>query len=43
MVEISIAIRGFGKLASPIQQFMGTAELKKLLQKLFQVWENFYR
>jgi hypothetical protein len=31
--EISIAIRGFGRFAAPIQQFMGTLELKKLLIK----------
>lgn len=41
MDEISIGIMGFGQFAGPIQMFMGTYELKKMLTKLFVLSEKY--
>ncbi len=41
--EKSIAIRGLGKLAGPIRSFMGTQELRKTIQRLFQFSESYYK
>ena len=39
--EVSIGIMGFGQFAGPIQMFLGTYELKKMLNKLFALSEKY--
>ncbi len=41
VTEISIGICGFGQFAAPIQMFLGTYELKKMLNKLFLLSERY--
>lgn len=40
--DVSISIRGFGKFAGPVLQFLGENELGRLLTKLFVVYEKTY-
>lgn len=39
--EVSIGIVGFGHFAAPIQMFLGTYELKKVLNRLFTLSERY--
>lgn len=39
--EVSIGIIGFGHFASPIQMFLGTYELKKVLNRLYTLSERY--
>lgn len=41
-VECSIAIRGYGRFAGPVVQFLGQPELGRLLAKLFSISERFF-
>jgi hypothetical protein len=39
--EVSIGIVGFGHFAAPIQMFLGTYELKKVLNRLYTLSERY--